>query len=138
MELLSYAKVLVHIENQDNQDVIWKFKCIIGHQGLLLSKDSDYKGSMWNVMMEWENGEIIAEPLSLIAANDPVTYTIYTKEKRLLNTKGWKCFKAQASYHVKFLHMINQAKLCSYRTAKQYKYGFEIPRIMKMQYNLTS
>ena len=130
-ELLSYAEVRAHIKNQDDQDVLWKFKHIVGHQGPLLPKDPDYKGSMWNVMMEWENGEITTEPLSLIAADDPVTCAIYAKDKGLLDTKGWKRFKNQASRHVKFIRMINQAKLRSYRTAKRYKYGFEIPKNYK-------
>jgi len=35
-------------------------------------------------MIEWENGEITSEALSVIAANDPVTCALYGKENDLL------------------------------------------------------
>jgi len=78
-------------------------------------------------MIEWENGEIISEPLTIIAADDPVTCAIYAKENGLLNLDGWKCFKGIARHDKKFLCMANQAKLCSYRMAPRYKYGYEVP-----------
>ena len=48
-------------------------RAITGHQGPLSPQDENYKGSKYNVMVEWETGEINEEPLSLIAADDPVT-----------------------------------------------------------------
>ena len=36
--------------------------------------------------------EEIWEPLSIIAASDPVTCAIYAKDKDLLKHKGWKRF----------------------------------------------
>jgi len=50
-----------------------------------------YKGSSYNVLVEWEHGEIISEPLSIIAADDPVTCAICTRNN-LLNLGGWKRF----------------------------------------------
>ena len=50
----------------------YKFRAITGHQGPLSPQDENYKGSKYNVMVEWETGEITDEPLSLIAADDPV------------------------------------------------------------------
>jgi hypothetical protein len=44
----------------------------VGHQGPLLWHDKDYNGSRFNVLVEWENGEITTEPLLVIAADDPV------------------------------------------------------------------
>ena len=41
-------------------------------------------------MVEWETGEIIEEPLSLIAADDPVTCAVYAKKHALLHLDGWK------------------------------------------------
>ena len=35
-------------------------------------------------MVEWETGEIIEEPLSIIAQDDPATCAPYTKEHNLL------------------------------------------------------
>jgi len=39
-------------------------------------------------MIEWENGEITSEPLTIIAADDPVTCAIYAKENGLTLTDG--------------------------------------------------
>ena len=39
-----------------------------GHQGPLAASDPDWKGSKYNVQVEWETGEITYEPLSIIAA----------------------------------------------------------------------
>jgi len=78
-------------------------------------------------MIEWENGEITSEPLSVIAADDPVTCAIYAREHDLLDQEGWKRFKGIAKRDKKLFHMANQAKLCSYHTAPKYKYGYEVP-----------
>ena len=40
-------------------------------------------------MVEWETGEITGEPLSLIAADDPVTCAVYAKKHGLLTPLGW-------------------------------------------------
>ena len=82
-------------------------------------------------MIEWETGEITAEPLSVIAADDPVTCAIYAKQNDLLNVDGWKRFKNIANRQKKLLRMANQAKLRSFRLAPKYKYGFEVPRDYK-------
>ena len=79
-------------------------------------------------MIEWENGEITNEPLSVIAADDPVTCAIYACDNELLDKPGWKRFKGIAKREKKFTRMVNQAKLRSYNTAPRYKYGFEVPK----------
>ena len=47
----------------------------------------------YNVTMEWENGEITPEPLSIIAKDAPVACAIYARDNNLLDTPGWKRFK---------------------------------------------
>ena len=79
-------------------------------------------------MVEWETVEVIAQPLSIIAADDPVTRAIYAKDNNHLDTPGWKRFKRLAKRAKKFLRCVKQAKLRSYNTAPKYKYGFEVPR----------
>ena len=49
---------------------------ITGHQGSLSPQAENNKGSKYNVMVEWETGEITEEPLSLIVADDPVTCAV--------------------------------------------------------------
>ena len=44
-------------------------------------------------MIEWETGEITAEPLSIIAVDDPVTCAIYAKQHNRLESNGWKRFE---------------------------------------------
>ncbi len=128
-EILSYNEILNYIEQQDDDGTrIWKFCRITAHEGPLKSSDPSYKGSKHNVMIEWENGEITSEPLTIIAADDPVTCAIYAKENGLLDLDGWKCFKGIARHDKMFIRMANQAKLWSYRTAPHYKYGYKVPR----------
>ena len=74
-ELISY-NLLEHLDAQDNDmgmdQELFKFSTIIGHQGPLAASDPHWKGSKYNVQVEWETGEITFEPLSVIAADDPV------------------------------------------------------------------
>jgi len=57
----------------------------VAHEGPLKPNHPNYKGSTYNVMIEWENGEI-----TVIAADNPVTCALYAKENDLLNQEGWK------------------------------------------------
>ena len=75
-----------HLEQADEQDNSvdqepYRFRAIIGHEGPLKATDPNWKGSKWNVQIEWETGEITFEPLSAIAADDPITCAAYAKEK---------------------------------------------------------
>ena len=65
---------------------------------------------------------------NVIAADDPVTCTIYARENNPLDVPGWKRFKPIAKREKKFIRMENQAKIMAFRTARKYKYGFEVPR----------
>ena len=66
-ELISYNQLLEHLENAQDHDMgmdqeLYRFRAIIGHQGPLLASDPDWKGSKYNVQVEWETGEITFEP----------------------------------------------------------------------------
>ena len=63
---------------------LYRFRAIIGHEGPLKATDPNWKGSKWNVQIEWETGEITFETLSVIAADDPITCAAYAKEKNLI------------------------------------------------------
>jgi hypothetical protein len=63
-------------KNQENNAIVWWFWHIVGHQGPLLQHDKDYNGSRFNVLVEWENGEIMTEPLSVIVADHPMTVSL--------------------------------------------------------------
>ena len=130
-ELLTYHEVMDFIAREEGQEILWQFKKITAHEGPLLSSHPNYKGSKFNVMIEWENGEITSEPLDIIAADDPVTCAIYGRDNNLLELPGWKRFRRIAKRQKKLFRMANQAKLRSFRTAPKFKYGFEVPRDYK-------
>ena len=54
------------------------------HEVPLTHNQTNYNGSLYNVMIEWDTGDIILETLSLIAANDTVTYDLCVKKRALL------------------------------------------------------
>jgi hypothetical protein len=128
-EIMAYNDIIQRIEQDDSEDTtVWKYKRITAHEGPLDRNNRNYKGSKFNVMMKWETGEITTEPLSVIAADDPVSCAIYARENNLLDLDGWKRFKGIAKRQKKMFRMANQAKLRSFQTAPKYMYGFEIPK----------
>ena len=130
-ELMTYHDIVNHIyreQSSDDADKLWRFKSILAHSGPFSTDSPDYKGSTWNLLIEWETGEQTEEPLNLIIADDPLTVAQYAKDNNLLDTPGWKRLKRIASREKKLSRLINQAKLRSFRTAPKYQYGFQVPR----------
>ena len=62
----------------------------ISLEGPLKPNDKHYKGSMYNVLVQWEDGSETYEPLAIIMKDDPVTCARYAMENDLLETSGWK------------------------------------------------
>ena len=116
-----------YLAEDTTEDEVWKFHRIIRHQKVAHG-DKNYRGSSYNVLLEWETGEQMYEPLSLIGKDDPVTCAIYAKDNNLLDTPGWKHFKKITKREKKLLHLANQAKLHSYRYRPIYKFGYQVPR----------
>ena len=56
--IMSYVQVLDHLDHQEQEENLDKFRAITGHQGPLSPQDENYKRSKYNVMVEWETGEI--------------------------------------------------------------------------------
>jgi hypothetical protein len=107
-EIIMYNKMLEYITRDEESDIMWKFQRIISHE---------VQGPKTTLLIEWENGEITKEPLSIIAVDYPVTCAIYARENGLLNQPGWKRFKHIAKNGKKFTRMVNQAKIKSFHTA---------------------
>jgi hypothetical protein len=128
-EIITYNELMDFIDkNKENNAIVWRFRHIVGHQGPLLRHDKDYNGSRFNVLVEWENGEIMTEPLLVIAADDPVTCAVYAREHDLLDAEGWKRFWNLAKGEKHFLRLVKQAKMKSYRQPPKYKFGYRIPK----------
>jgi hypothetical protein len=81
-------------DEQQHQDKdgngFWNFKHIVGHKGPFRASDPEYKGFRYNVLVEWENGEITSEPLNIFGKDDPVTCAVYARKHGLLEEEGWK------------------------------------------------
>ena len=132
-EIIEYNDLLEIINSQiqaelDNPDVLWTFKNISAHQGPLRSNDPSYNGSMWNVLVNWEDGSSTYEPLNVIAADDPVECAKYAKAAGLLDEPGWKQFRRLVKSEKRFNRMVKQANLKSIRRSRVFKFGIELPR----------
>ena len=140
-ELISYNQLLEHLENAQNHDMgmdqeLYRFRAIIGHQGPLLASDPDWKGSKYNVQVEWETGEITFEPLSIIAADDPVTCAAYAKENDLLALEGWHRFRSLAKDKV-LTRATKQSKIRQVRRSQHICLGISSPETTWRPCNLT-
>jgi hypothetical protein len=132
-EMYTYNKILDHIE-KDKDDIkndteqLCKFRHITAHQGPLCSSNKDYKGSQYKVLVEWETGETMYEPLDLIASYDHVTCAQDAKQHGLFDTEGWKRFRRIASDFAKVKRLINQAKPSTYKHEPFWKFGYLVPQ----------
>ena len=91
----SYVQILDHLDQQEQQEDLYNLRAITGHEGPLSPQDENCRGSKYNVMVEWETGEITDEPLSLIAADDPVTCVEYAKKHKNGNSKWYDATKLE-------------------------------------------
>ena len=127
-EIMAYNDIVNHIYQDQESDIVWKFKEIIGHEGPLSQSHPSYHGSKFNVKVRWENDEVTYEPLNALAADDPVSCAQYALKNNLLKTDGWRRFKSIAKNEKKMTRMVKQAKLRSYKYSPKYMFGFEVPR----------
>ena len=110
--IISYNQVLNYLEKESQDDeTLYKLRAITDHHGPLKENDPNYNGRLYNVMVEWETGEITDELLSIIAKNDPVTCAAYAKEHNLLQLPEWKNLKHIAKNQKKLIRVINQTKI---------------------------
>ena len=136
-QILSYDEVMDHLEKQGEEPIQWEIKRIVGHQGPLSKSHKDFIGSTYNVTVEWANGERTTEPLSIIAADSPVTCAVYARDNNLLGTTGWKRFKNLAKTYDKLLRHANKAKIRNFGKRK-FKYGYIVPYDYKQAMALDS
>ena len=59
------SKCLDHLDHQEQHGDLYKFIAITGHQEPISPQDKNYKGTKYNVMVEWKTGKITEEQLSL-------------------------------------------------------------------------
>jgi hypothetical protein len=131
-EILSYNDIINFLDkNTEDNPTVWNFKQITGHEGPLIPSHPNWKGSRYNVTVEWESGETTSEPLNLIATDDPVSCAIYARDHNLLHVDGWKRFKGIAKWQRNLFQRANQAKLRTSYSSPKFKYGYKLPKDYK-------
>ena len=131
-EIMSYNQLMDYIQkrtdDEEDPDSLFKFRDIVAHQGPLESTDPNHKGSKYNVMVEWESGEVTYEPLTLISKDDPITCAVYAKKHDLLDTTGWKHLKRYAKTSKRLIRAVKQSRIRQVRASAQYQHGFHVPK----------
>ena len=117
-DVVAYNDIVDFVEQDDGWDGTWKFRKILNHKGPLRSGDTEYRGSSYNLLVEWETGECTWEPLHTkdktgVFDTDPVTVGIYAEENGLIGKTGWNFpyLKKIAKTHKRIIRRANQAKL---------------------------
>ena len=120
-EIMPYNQLMDYIQKgtdaEEDPDSLFKFRDIVAHQGPLESTDPNHKGSKYNVMVEWESGEVTYGPLTLIAKDDPITCAVYAKKHDLLDTTGWKHLKRYAKTSKRLIRAVNQSRIRQVRAS---------------------
>ena len=88
----------------------------------------DWKGSKYNVQVEWDTGEITFEPLCVIAVDDPVTCAAHAKTYDPLAVEAWHRFRNLAKKDKVVARAIKQSKIRQFRISQTYMFGYLIPR----------
>ena len=131
-EIMSYNQLMDYIQKgtdaEEDPDSLFKFRDIIAHQGPLESTDPNHRGSKYNVMVEWESGEVTYEPLTLISKDDPITCAVYAKKHDLLDTTGWKHLKRYAKTSKRLIRAVKQSRIRKVRASARYQHGFQVPK----------
>ena len=131
-EIMSYNQLMDYIQKgtdaEEDPDSLFKFRDIIAHQGPLESTDPNHKGSKYNIMVEWESGEVTYEPLTLISKDDPITCAVYAKKHDLLDTTGWKHLKRYAKTSKRLIRAVKQSRIRQVRASARYQHGFQVPK----------
>ena len=131
-EIMSYNQLMDYIQKgtdgEEDLDLLFKFKDILAHQGPLESTDPNHEGSKYNVMVEWEPGEVTYEPLTLISMEDPINCAVYAKKCDLLDTTGWNHPKRHAMISKRPIRAVKQSRIHQVRASARYQHGFQVPK----------
>ena len=128
-EIVAYNEILqcINRETEEDEEILWKWRKIVAHEGPLNQNHPNYMGSKYNLIVEWEDGSVSPTSLSAMKETNKAECAEYAKEHNLLSTPGWKDLKKLASRSKYLVRALRQAKLKSFRMAPKYKFGFEVP-----------
>ena len=126
---MSYNKLMDYIQKgtdaEEDPDSLFKIRDIVAHQGPL---EPDHKGSEYNVMVEWESGEVTYEPLTLISKDHPISCAVYAKKHDLLDITGWKHINRYAKTSKRLIRAVKQSRIRQVRVSARYQHGFQVPK----------
>jgi hypothetical protein len=88
-EIIAYGTLCECIEDLEDEDIssehkAWTFTDVIGHQGRLRKSRKDWKRSLYNVLLLWDDGSETYEPLEMVIKDDTVTLASYDLKHDLL------------------------------------------------------
>ena len=130
-EIMSYNQIdyiQKGTDAEEDPDSLFKSRDIVENQGPLESTDPDHKGSKYNLMVEWESGEVTYEPLTLISKDDPITCAVYAKKHDLLDTTGWKHLKRYAKTSKRLIRAVKQSRIRQVRASARSQHVFPSPK----------
>jgi hypothetical protein len=87
-----------------------------------------YKGSTWNILIEWSSGERSWEPLRNVATHLATDLAEYAEQHQLLNEDGWRQFKRICRRKKKLQRLFKQEILTAKKRVPQYMFEDQIPR----------
>ena len=112
----------------DNQGDSLTWRILTEDTQKIIIRSGVHKGSKYNVMVEWESGEVTYEPLTLISKDDPITCAVYAKKHDLLDTTGWKHLKRFAKTSKRLIRAVKQSRIRQVRASARYQHGFQVPK----------
>ena len=133
-EIMTYNRMLDWVDRDIHRDDMYKFVGIQAHRlhpdptgEKGLGYDKAEKGS-YQLLIEWESGEVTWVNYKLVFQDDPITLSLYAQKNGLLNTRKWRECKKFIKNAKTMARMANQVKLRTYRNRPKYKYGVQVPR----------
>jgi hypothetical protein len=136
-EIISYNELSNIIEEQQEQQEkgtkdVWALNGIKSHQGPLTKHHPEYKGSSYNVVVEWDDGSETTEPLDIIIKDDPITVADYAAANNLSDRPGWKRLKHIIRNRKRLERMAHASNVT--RKGPLYQFGVEV--LVKHAYEL--
>jgi len=85
-EIIAYDQIGEFVERQTEVDEgTWRYRAIIGHQGPFTARDKkEYRGSPYDLLIEWETGECAYEPLCIFYKDNPVDVALCARDNDLI------------------------------------------------------
>jgi len=119
-ELRDYNGLINHYNQPDEENAeMYSFDRILNHKK---------EGNKYFLEIQWSNGEVTWEPMTVIKTSDPLTVARYAHDNKLVNLKGWKWAKRHHRNPNKFIRMLRIFKAKIKKTFKKYKFGVQVPR----------